>query len=180
LGNIYVRGSPDQASNGWNGVACRAGGLCGFRPVSVSAENVALGGYDTVAYFTIGEAVKGSPAYSVTWRRASWRFSSKTNMKKFRADPEKFAPAFGGYCSFAVAEGMTVSCDPEAFLIRDGKLYVMKNKDILRIWQKDPDGYLEAVPKPNNSVQVDYCLILRNVSQTGCAIFPILINVSAC
>ena len=72
-----------------------------------------LDGYDTVAYFTIGEAVTGSPAYTVTWRGASWRFSSKTNMKKFRADPEKFAPAFGGYCSFAVAEGMTVSCDPK-------------------------------------------------------------------
>ncbi len=114
----------------------------GFRPVSVDKANVALSGYDTVAYFTDGKAVKGSPMAAVEWNGAMWRFSSLTNMRLFEANPEKYVPAFGGYCSFAISNGKAVSCDPEAFLIRDGRLYVMKNKDVLRIWSTDHEGYL--------------------------------------
>ncbi len=116
--------------------------MAGFRPISVTPENVALQGYDTVAYFLDGRAVKGSPANSVEWNGAVWRFHSKTNLKLFKKDPDKYAPAFGGYCALSVADGEAVVCDPEAFFIDDGKLYVMKNKDILEIWQKDPSTYL--------------------------------------
>ena len=114
----------------------------GFRPVSVDKANVALSGYDTVAYFTDGKAVKGSAQAVVEWNGAKWRFSSSTNMRLFEANPEKYMPSFGGYCSFAISNGKAVRCDPEAFLIRDGRLYVMKNKDLLRIWSTDHEGYL--------------------------------------
>ncbi len=116
--------------------------LAGFRPISVSQENIALQGYDTVAYFKEGRAVKGSPANRVEWNGAVWRFHSKTNMKLFQKNPEKYAPTFGGYCALAIAEGEAVTCDPEAFFIDDGKLYVMKNKEILEIWRTNPDAYL--------------------------------------
>ena len=95
----------------------------GFRPVSVDKANVALGGYDTVAYFTAGKAVKGSAIYAVESSGAMWRFSSLTNMRLFKANPSKYMPAFGGYCSYAISKGDAVSCDPEAFLIRNGRLY---------------------------------------------------------
>ena len=116
--------------------------LLGFRPISVSQENVALRGYDTVAYFLEGRAVKGSPANRVEWHGAIWKFHSKTNMRLFRKNPAKYAPAFGGYCALAIADGQTVVCDPEAFFIADGKLYVMKNKEILAIWQKNPKAHM--------------------------------------
>ena len=57
-----------------------SGITCGFLPISTTPdENVALSGYDTVAYFTAGHAVKGSPFYFVEWHGAIWRFHSKTN-----------------------------------------------------------------------------------------------------
>lgn len=118
-----------------------------FRPVSVNHDNVALSGYDTVAYFVEGRAVKGSPAFNSEWNGAVWWFSTQTNLRLFEEKPQKYVPAFGGYCAFAMSDGEAVVCDPEAYMIKDGKLYVMKNKDLLRIWQKDPDGYLAKAKK---------------------------------
>ncbi len=116
--------------------------LVGFRPISVSQENIALSGYDTVAYFLNSRPVKGSPANSIEWHGAVWRFHSKSNMRLFKKYPEKYAPTFGGYCALAVAKGEAVTCDPEAFFIEDGKLYVMKNREILEIWKKNPKAYM--------------------------------------
>ncbi len=116
--------------------------LAGFRPISVSPENIALSGYDTVAYFLQDKAVKGSPANSIEWHGAVWRFHSKSNLRLFKKSPEKFAPTFGGYCALAVAEGEVVTCNPEAFHIEDGKLYVMKNHEILEIWKNNPKSYM--------------------------------------
>ncbi len=116
--------------------------LVGFRPISVSPGNIALSGYDTVAYFLDSRAVKGSPANSVEWHGAVWRFHSKSNLRRFKKNPEKYAPTFGGYCALAVAKGKAVTCDPEAFFIEDGKLYVMKNQEILEIWKKNPKAHM--------------------------------------
>ncbi len=118
------------------------GELYAFRPISVTKKNVALRGFDTVAYFREGKAVKGSPFYSIEWRGAVWQFSSRSNMHLFEEDPEQFAPEFGGYCSYGIGQGVAVSCNPKAFLIEEGKLYVMKNRDLLEIWRKDPKGYV--------------------------------------
>ncbi len=110
--------------------------LVGFRPISVSQENIALSGYDTVAYFLSGRAIKGSPANRIEWHGAVWRFHSKSNLRLFKKHPEKYAPTFGGYCALAV------TCDPKAFFIEDGKLYVMKNQEILDMWKKNPKAYM--------------------------------------
>ena len=110
----------------------------GFKPISVTVEdNLALRGYDTVAYFTVGKGVAGSPIYSVEWGGAVWRFSSRTNMRLFRENPEKYTPQFGGYCAIAITDNKVLSCDPEAFLIVDGKLYIMLNQKLLKIWEKN-------------------------------------------
>lgn len=118
--------------------------LLGFRAVSTTRKgNLALKGYDTVAYFTEGSAVKGSPVYTANWNGAVWQFSSQTNMNLFKKDPEKYAPEFGGYCSLGISNGKPFSCDSEAFVIVNGKLYILKNIRTREIWLKDPEGYLE-------------------------------------
>ena len=123
------------------------GSVFGFRPISVSKENVALNGYDTVAYFKEDRAVPGSAIYRIMWKGAYWHFSTKTNMRLFENNPEKYAPEYGGYCAYGIGHGVAVSCDPEAFLISGGKLYVMKNKEMVKIWEKDPEGYLAKAKK---------------------------------
>ena len=121
---------------------------CGFKPVYVSVEdNLALSGYDTVAYFVEGRGVRGSAIYSVEWHGAVWRFSSKTNMRLFQENPEKYAPQFGGYCAVALAYEKVAGCDPESFLIVDGKLYVMLDQEVLKTWKQNPKSYIGKAEK---------------------------------
>jgi YHS domain-containing protein len=87
--------------------------------------NVAIEGYDTVAYFTDGKATKGSEEYSYEWLGASWQFANDEHRKLFEADPISYAPQFGGICAEGLAfEEMTVNIEPEAWQIIDGKLYL--------------------------------------------------------
>ena len=65
--------------------------------INTTTDNVAIEGYDTVAYFTQRKAVKGSSAYTHHWKNALWRFASVENLNLFANNPEKFAPQYGGY-----------------------------------------------------------------------------------
>jgi YHS domain-containing protein len=88
---------------------------------------VAILGYDTVAYFTEGKAVKGSEEFSHEWLGTPWHFASKEHQEMFMSQPAKYAPQYGGYCAGEVAGSgsVTVNVDPEAFKIIDGKLYLI-------------------------------------------------------
>ena len=101
------------------------------------AAGMALKGYDAVAYFAVDTAVKGDAKYSYVWNGAKWIFSSEENMNKFMADPEAYAPQFGGYCAYAVSEGYTADVDPEAWKVVDGKLYLNYNRDVQKTWEKN-------------------------------------------
>lgn len=87
-------------------------------------SNVAIEGYDTVAYFD-GKAMPGNPEITYEWEGAVWRFASAGNRDKFIADPTAFAPQFGGLCTEGVAFGeISANLTPEVFEIVDGKLYL--------------------------------------------------------
>ena len=66
-------------------------------PINVDAEGVALKGYDPVAYFTMGQPVKGLKEFQQKWHGATWRFSSQEHLFLFKKNPEKYAPQYGGY-----------------------------------------------------------------------------------
>src|SRR5688572_6266590 len=101
----------------------------------------AIRGYDPVGYFTAGRPVKGSPQFSHQWRGATWHFASAENRDRFAAAPEKFAPQYGGYCAYGVAQGYAVSIDPAAWTIVDGKLYLNYSLSVRENWNKDVPGY---------------------------------------
>jgi len=87
--------------------------------------NVAIKGYDPVAYFTEQRAVKGSENFSYTWLGAEWKFSSQTHKKLFSENPVQYAPQYGGHCSDGISYGSTTTnIDPQAWRIIDGKLYL--------------------------------------------------------
>ncbi len=87
--------------------------------------NVAIKGYDPVAYFTTSRAVKGSNEFASDWLGATWHFSTAEHRDFFTASPIKYAPQYGGLCSDGVAYGSTTTnIDPEAWRIIDGKLYL--------------------------------------------------------
>jgi len=103
-------------------------------------SNLAVSGYDPVAYFTEGRPVEGSGDIEYTWRGATWRFASQKNLEAFMADPAAYAPQYGGYCAWAVAEGYTASADPDAWRVVEGKLYLNYSKGIQKRWEQDLPG----------------------------------------
>lgn len=104
----------------------------------------AVGGYDSVAYFTQGEAVKGNPNITLDYSGATWRFSSAANKDMFAANPEKYAPQYGGHCAFAAAKGYLAKGDPEVWHIENGKLYLNFDRNVQTMWFQDIPGFIEA------------------------------------
>jgi YHS domain-containing protein len=107
-------------------------------------RGAAIAGYDAVAYFTDGAAVKGSEEHTFEWNGATWRFASAQNRDLFAADPEHYAPQYGGYCAWAVSQGKTAPIDPESFDVVDGKLYLNYSKKIQKRWRADRDALITA------------------------------------
>lgn len=90
-----------------------------------SGGDVAILGYDTVAYFTEQRAIKGNKDITYHWLGAEWHFSSEQNRQMFAEDPIKYAPQYGGHCADGIAFGVIVKyIDPNAWRIVDGKLYL--------------------------------------------------------
>ena len=67
------------------------------KPINTGWFGVAIKGYDTVAYHTEGRAIKGTSDYSYEWNDARWDFVSAHNRDLFAANPERYAPQYGGY-----------------------------------------------------------------------------------
>ncbi len=108
---------------------------------------VAIEGTDPVAYFTDGKPVKGSDEITHDWNGATWHFASAENRDLFAADPEKYAPQYGGYCAWAVSQGYTADIDPNAWRIEDGKLYLNYSSGIQERWMADIQGHITAADK---------------------------------
>jgi YHS domain-containing protein len=88
---------------------------------------VALDGYDPVSYFD-GNAKEGNEKLTFTYKGVSYQFISQTNLNKFKSSPEKYEPAYGGWCAYAMGQsGEKVKVDPETYKILDGKLYMFYN-----------------------------------------------------
>ncbi len=110
--------------------------------VNKTVFGTALNGYDVVAYHTVGKPVEGSQRISYRWRDATWRFASVKHRDLFAADPERYAPAYGGYCAYGMAQGAKIDIDPSAWRIVDGTLYLNVNKRVQRTWKTDISGYI--------------------------------------
>jgi len=118
----------------------------GKPPVFATSEG-AIRGHDPVAYFTEGKPAKGNDQYTFEWKGEMFKFASAENLSAFRADPEKYAPQYGGYCAYAVSEGYTASTVPEAWAIVEDKLYLNYSLGVRKQWAKDIPGRIAAANK---------------------------------
>ena len=104
-------------------------------------DQVAIKGYDPVAYFKLNKAVKGSKNLSVSHQGIIYYFSSIENREEFKKNPPSYEPQYGGWCAYAMgAKGEKVSIDPETFKIINGKLYLFYHSyfnNTLPSWNKD-------------------------------------------
>lgn len=112
------------------------------------SAGVAIRGYDPVAYQTEHKALPGEPAFTAVHKGSTFQFRSAANRDAFLAQPDKYAPQFGGFCAFGVSRGYKADISPEAFKVVDGKLYLNYNAEVAAIWSGDIPGYLaKAVDK---------------------------------
>ena len=110
-------------------------------------KNVALEGYDPVGYFD-GAPLEGDPDIKFVYKNVVYQFASSGNLAKFKLAPDKYEPAYGGWCAYAMGEsGEKVKIDPETFKILDGKLYLFYNfwgNNTLEDWKKNEKKLKEA------------------------------------
>ena len=111
-----------------------------MRKLSLDDNDVILAGHDPVAYFTENRPVPGSPEFTAAHGGAIYRFSSEANRDLFRANPEKYAPLYGGYCANGMAAGLEFAVSGTEFQIVDERLYVNKDPAIHEAWCEDIAG----------------------------------------
>ena len=116
--------------------------------VNVSgASKIAVSGYDPVAFFTNSKPVNGSPFITAEYQGATYFFASEEHKKLFVTSPEKYAPQFGGFCAYGVALDKLFPVDINTWQIRDGKLYLNLNADILKKFNADFAGNVAKADK---------------------------------
>jgi YHS domain-containing protein len=106
-------------------------------------KNIAIKGYDPVAYFMQGKAVQGNPAISFQWHNLTWFFASIDNSNLFAAAPAYYAPQYDGYCAWAMIEGRKALTDPQVWKLYNGKLYLNCSKEAYDKWSKDMWGNIQ-------------------------------------
>ena len=111
------------------------------------SDGLALRGYDPIAYFETNAPTPGKPEHSFEFRGSKFLFASAGNREKFAANPEKYAPQYGGFCALGTANGYKVKTEADAFKVVDGKLYLNYNRKVLDMWTQDEAGYIARANK---------------------------------
>jgi YHS domain-containing protein len=122
--------------------ACSSVGPYNTKAEGADSE-LMLKGYDPVAYFKIGKHTLGSPEIKASYEGATYRFVNEQHKALFTADPVKYVPQFGGYCSNGVVYGMAFGGDPDAWQIIDGKLYMFGGAGSRKYFLMDEKKNLE-------------------------------------
>ena len=122
--------------------------LFGFAGSALAADYTnstpAVQGYDVVSYQTGKRPIRGNGHFVAVYDGATYQFSSADNQKVFENNPEKYIPAYGGYCAFGASVGKKFIGDPEVWGVVDGKLYLNLDTRIQAEWLKDVPGRIKS------------------------------------
>jgi len=102
------------------------------------AEPLALKGYDPVAYFTDARPMRGLEQFEILWDGQRYRFASVTHRDLFKANPDKYAPQFGGLCAMNLSNGVRRESDPNNWVIANGNLYVFAGEQGMQNFSRAP------------------------------------------
>lgn len=106
-------------------------------------NTVGVHGYDLVSYQAEDKAVPGNGRFATVFEGVTYLFASEANKKVFEANPQKFLPAFGGYCAYGVSIGKKFDGNPLNWKLIDGKLYLNLDGEIALLWEKDLTANIE-------------------------------------
>ena len=111
--------------------------------VNIDKDGLAVQGYDPVAYFTDGKAVKGSAEFTATYKGASYQFASAEHRDLFNQSPAKYEPQFGGFCGYAASINKLAPIMPEYFQVLHDRLVLQHNEKAWELWHQDVEGNLK-------------------------------------
>jgi YHS domain-containing protein len=114
---------------------------------TTSHSMVAVQGYDVVTYQIDGKPQQGNGNHLATYNGITYIFVNEANKKMFESNPDKYLPAYGGYCAYGVAVGKKFVGDPEVWEVVNGKLYLNLDNKIKGIWVKDISGHIKTANK---------------------------------
>lgn len=106
----------------------------GWYGIINETDNLALAGRDAVSYHKASEPQDGNHEFSMRYQEAEWRFENAENLALFTNNPQRYAPAFGGFCAFAVSKGFTADANRDVWVVQDEKLYVFDSTSIREDW----------------------------------------------
>jgi len=115
--------------------------------VTTAGVPLGLHGVDAVALTTLGAVAEGTAVYTVVEDGVAYYFASQKSADLFAADPDKYAPQYGGFCAYAVAKGKKFDGDPQFADIVDGKLYLFVNGAIFEKYKADSANILRDAEK---------------------------------
>jgi len=116
-------------------------------------NTVGINGYDVVTYHTAKKPLRGNGNYVKEYKGVTYLFASEENKNEFEKSPEKYLPAYGGWCAYGVSVGKKFSADPEIWEIVDGKLYLNLDNSIKKLWIKDITGNVKKADKQWASIK---------------------------
>jgi YHS domain-containing protein len=108
--------------------------------INVDDRGIAMQGYDPVAYFTLGTPTPGDAAITASFGGAAYQFASAANRDLFLAEPERYIPAFGGFCAMGTVFGKKLDGNPQYWRIVDGRLYLNVGEPAQTRWLQDVPG----------------------------------------
>jgi YHS domain-containing protein len=108
---------------------------------------LAIDGYDPMAYFMDGKPRLGRPDFEVRYGGAGWRFVNEGNMAAFAADPEVYAPRFGGHDPVAIVRGAATPGHPMLWVIAEHRLYLFYSEEAREAFANDPGSAIEAAER---------------------------------
>ena len=115
---------------------------------SAAEKEIAIGGYDPVAYFTESAAQKGSKNWRAEWENGIYYFASAENKETFLANPQKYAAQYGGWCAYAMAQGYVAEVDPvSGWSIRKDKLYLNWSATVKGWWSLRASSFIKSADK---------------------------------
>lgn len=106
-------------------------------------SGLAIEGFDPVAYFTNGQAIRGVPDFEASEAGAVWRFHNASNRDAFAANPEIYGPQFGGYDPIDVARGIAYAGNPRFFVVTGQRLYLFAREESRDSFAANPARYLK-------------------------------------
>ncbi len=104
----------------------------------------AVQGYDVVSYQAEKRPVRGNGHFTAVHDGETYIFSSQENLETFKTDPERYVPAYGGYCAYGVSVGKKFVGDPEVWRVVDNRLYLNLDANVQDAWLKDVPGRIKA------------------------------------